>query len=245
MLRHIQRAGKRAGGAEGWNPGLLGAPAWWRMLSGGLVTDSSGSGNTLTNVNAVTECTGLLDNVGCAQFVAASQNYFTITDADLSGNFPFKNGTDNKAITLCTWFNRQDYTAYDAIFAKYAGAGFFIVYFYGEKIRVGLDDGPTVEYRTHDTNIDGGKLYHLGVAYDADAQGLLIRMYNQTDGVPHGSDLIIAGAKAVVPGSGDVFIGARPSSNRWSSCKQGGISVVGSALPAPEIDAIREGTYGT
>jgi hypothetical protein len=55
----------------------VGLLAEWQFGSGALLTDSSGNGNTLTNVNTVTSTAGLIGN--SATFVEASSQVLTLT----------------------------------------------------------------------------------------------------------------------------------------------------------------------
>lgn len=245
----LMAAAAGAGGAGGWNPGLMDAAAWWRMLSGNLTVDSTGNGNTLTNVNGVTECTALGENIGCALFDLEDESYFQLDAVNLSDDFPFKEGTTNREITFCTFLNRTDSTTYDAIYAHYVRGtdiAFFIIYFYGNKIRVGIDVGGSVQYYTTDTNLALNNLYHLGVSYDAVAQTLLVHIWDMVAGSQVGSDLDLSGVLSLDVGDSDdvVFIGARPPSGRWSYIKQGDIAVIPTVLGVPDINLIRQGIYG-
>ena len=63
--------------------------AYWKFdESSGNAMDSTGNGNTLTNVNTVTYSAGKINNG--ANFVAASSQYFSATAAaPASGNGSF------------------------------------------------------------------------------------------------------------------------------------------------------------
>lgn len=246
LRRHELMAAAGAGGAEGWNPGLLTDPdvaAWWRFLPGALLVDSSGESNTLTNVNGVTECTALGENLGCANFDFVSSQYLSRAGADLSANYPFKQGSSNTKVSICFWIKRIASHAYDAIYNHHDSTRGFALYYYGAKLRAWVDAGASYQYLTHGTKMSLGTLYFCVFTYDADTRAYRLHVYDCDAGSILGSDLtgtstVTLTTDYAIP----VLIGERTSD--YLDARIGGMIAARKVFTPDESNQIREGTYG-
>ena len=79
--------------------------AYWTMdqMSGSSFLDSTSNGNTLTNINGVTQNANHLQGSYSADFAAAQGMELSRSDSTLSAGFPGKNGTINSNITVGAW----------------------------------------------------------------------------------------------------------------------------------------------
>lgn len=79
--------------------------AYWTMdqMSGSSFIDSTSNGNTLTNVNGVTQNTNHIQGSYSGNLDAAQGMELSRSDSTLSPGFPGKNGTTNNSITVGGW----------------------------------------------------------------------------------------------------------------------------------------------
>jgi Concanavalin A-like lectin/glucanases superfamily len=79
--------------------------AYWSMdqMSGSSFLDSTSNGNTLTNINGVTQNTNHVQGSYSANFDPVQGMELSRSDSTLSAAFPGKNGTTNTSITAGGW----------------------------------------------------------------------------------------------------------------------------------------------
>jgi hypothetical protein len=222
--------------------------ALWRFESGAITTDSVG-GNTLTNVNAVSNNTSSYkEGSACAEFAGgATQQHLKILDADLDSGFPLKSGDTTKKISVCAWF-KSDTSAYETVFSSrdYDNLNSFSFTFHGtHNLAIGYNSGADSEVLSSGTTINTGTWYHVGFTFDnADKSWKLIVWNDST-----GSKVIDASGTAtnnISATTAPFAIGCLFSSGALSQGFDGLIDevvVFKDILTESEIDAIRAGTY--
>jgi hypothetical protein len=91
--------------------GDAGCKALWRFESGALTADSKGT-NTLTAYGTpAADTVDFKEGAACVNLVAASLQYFDITDANLDAGFPLKNGDTVKTGAFVFWFKETSVAA--------------------------------------------------------------------------------------------------------------------------------------
>ena len=98
--------------------------AYWAMdqMSGSSFLDSTSNGNTLTNINGVTQNTNRVQGPYSASFAAAQGMELSRSDSTLSAGFPGKNGTTNTSITVGGWIYFDSSNANGPFIFKGAGS---------------------------------------------------------------------------------------------------------------------------
>jgi hypothetical protein len=222
--------------------------ALWRFESGTLTTDSIG-GNTLTNVNAVSNNTSSYkEGSACAEFAGgATQQHLKILDADLDSGFPLKSGDTTKKISVCAWF-KSDTSTFETVFSSrdYDNLNSFSFTFHGtHNLAIGYNNGADSEVLSSGTTINTGTWYHVGFTFDnADKSWKLIVWNDST-----GSKVIDASGTAtnnISATTAPFAIGCLFNSGALSQGFDGLIDevvVFKDILTESEIDAIRGGTY--
>lgn len=94
--------------------------ALYRFEDGALTTDSK-STNTLTaSANPPTADTSVFkEGAAAADFVAGSNQRFTIADSALAAGFPLKSGTTPQIFTVCFWYYYTNNSSYTSIISKW------------------------------------------------------------------------------------------------------------------------------
>jgi len=166
--------------------------ALYRFENGALGTDSSGNGNTLTEVNTPASQTSIYkEGSGSVDLERGSSEYFYRNDSGLSSNFPFKNGSSNNKITICAWV-RYETVASSHIFSKYASnkLSFMFGTSPGNKLQmgVGYNGGASAEYKNHGTILSTGTWYHVSGTFNGSNNSYTLRV-KDSDGETIGSDI--------------------------------------------------------
>lgn len=255
LRRHelLAAAGAAGGGGGGWNPGLLTDPdvaAWYRMLPGALTEDSSGNNNTLTNVNGAVGCTALGESLGCIDLEHDSGQYLYISDADLSDNFPLKNGSGNNKISVCFWMKPESSAYWHGLLSKTESSTnkkSFSTFFNPTNNRIileiGYNGGASGEIIcTFGAGFTDGKLYHVGITYDGDTKFGRIRIWDVEANDLLDADATGTGIQDINIEDADFGIakGTHPFDGQMAD-----IVVACKVFTPDEIDQIRDGTYGT
>ena len=229
--------------------------ALYRFESGALTTDSSGNGNTLTNVNTVEEdTTNEKEGDCCADFTKAKKEFLYRTDTNLSSNFPLKSGTNNKKFTISAWIrlkSKVPFGAYYAIFSKHGSglASFWMALNGDEKLRfcLGYNKGDSEELSApHPSALSTNTWYHVTISYDDSDRSFAIRV-RDANGSVVGTDLTGNTTNNINVENGIMSIGAVHSyGGTWIRHFDGLIDelvVFKRVLSATEITAIAKGQY--
>ena len=239
--------------------------ALWRFESGALTTDSKGT-NTLTDTSgtgSVTASATHQEGDYSADFEESSTQEFTIADGSLDTGFPLKNGDTNKKISVCCWVrfeslpgpgeSRYVWSKYDTVagtrslaLAVYNGAGNIEFTLYQ-----GHTTGGDGEYESdlyEAANPSTATWYHVAVTYDDSTKGSRIRVVDSGGTMLGGGpDATHTFTNAINVEDADWVIGSR-SNSAATTFHDGLIDemvVFDDVLSVGEIDAIRNGTYGS
>ena len=243
--------------------------AQWKMDTDALTTDSTGLGNTLTNLTA-TNATGKID--GGADFEAGDPDYMTIADASLVTGFPLKSGETNRSFTATFWYKPETWPAdgdYMYLFNKYDptndNRSFMIAVDYDTldtpnyehiQVNIGYNGGADFEVFEHLgqwTNLTGW--HHIALAYDHGTTTIKIRIYDatatailQSDGSDNFTDSAALAGQTIDINVAGVFIGVKDDNGAKSFYADGifdDIRYFNYALSDAQIDGIRNEGLGT
>jgi hypothetical protein len=226
--------------------------ALWRFEPNKLTVDSIKT-NKLTDVNAVDVNTvDFKEGAGAAQFSRNNGEYFTISDANLSSGFPFKNGTSNSKISLCFWVKFDSLSPWQYIISKNVSAkyGFGLTKTSADKLElfIGFNGGVSAEVLVHDSTLQAGRWYHVGVTFDNVSKAYRIRIWDATANAVLGTDKTGTAVHNVVTDTGSVYIGRPGGLGQHNSWNLDGLldefAVFNDILTTTDIDKIRQGTYG-
>jgi len=228
--------------------------ALWRFESGALTTDSIGT-NTLTDFNTVGVNTSeYKEGSASADLEASNDECFYITDANLSSDFPLKDGDTNKKISVCCWARAENLGSYAGFFGKFENTSgkYCIKLLWGTTgpsilLQIGHTGGTATE-----TLYDGGSLstnrwYHLAVTFDDSDKSWKLVVWDDTAG----SKIINASGTATNNISisdapflvGDIATSSgTPQGVTWDG-ELDEFVVFKDILTSDEIDEIRAGTY--
>jgi hypothetical protein len=157
--------------------------ALWRLEPGALTVDSI-STNTLSNTSVLEDTTNFREGTGAALFDASAARYLEISDANLSADFPLKNGDTVKRGTWCFWFRPTSTGGYQDLVAKFdwdASKRSLATYLNGTSFYVQWGTGATYQEFSCGT-VANNKWYHVGISFDGVGKVLQVYVYNATDG---------------------------------------------------------------
>ena len=171
-----------------WNTGYQGV---WHLASGALLTDSTSSGSTLTNVNSAASATGQVDG-GVALVYTSSQQ---LTHADATAlRIP-------NTITISAWVKATTFRPLGVVVSKCASGGpqyrnYDLDITATGFVRFYATQGYTA-YRglTANTALTTGTWYYVSVVYDGTYQ----RIYR--NGVPDGTNALSGNVDYLLDGS--------------------------------------------
>jgi len=234
------------GGAEGWNPGLLTDPncvALWNFEDGALVTDSKG-GNTLTNVNGVTADTvNFKQGAASANIVLASNQKFTIADANLDSGFPAKSGETNRSFSLLGWVKPTILPNGYEFICKMDGPDSWRAWFYSSKLYFRIYDnaGGFTTINSGFTLPAVDRWYHIATTFDGDNGpnfAYRISIWDDFTGALVGADVTGTMTRVLNCAAGGIEIGD------GANGKQDEFIVRNDVSSVDEITQIRQGIYG-
>jgi hypothetical protein len=225
--------------------------ALWRFEVGKLTLDSIKT-NKLKDVNSVDVNTvDYKEGAAAASFDRDHGEYFSIIDANLSSGFPFKNGTSNNKVSICFWLKFDVMVPWSYIFAKNVNNkyGFGISKTNLDKLQmfIGYNSGNLPEQLIHDSTLQRGRWYHVGVTFNNVSKAYRIRIWDATANAIVGTDLTGTAAHNVVIDAGEVRIGHSAGRITYLYNLDGMLDefvVFNDILTTAEIDKIRQGTYG-
>jgi hypothetical protein len=230
--------------------------ALWQFEPSKLLVDSIGT-NTLTQYHRVDVNTAdHRQGLASAQLIRnlGEIRYMSINDANLSPDFPFKNGTTNNKMSVACWFKADDLAALittgGSLIAKNAidkQSYFVSVALQDGKYRVwvglGFDNGARWEFlRDLTTEIQPHQWYHVAVTLNDSDRSYRIRIFDETAAAVHETVGIYANKinveNAAVKVGGDLY-----ERQTWDGVIDEMV-VFNDILTVAEIDKIRQGTYG-
>ncbi len=225
--------------------------ALWRFEAGKLTLDSIKT-NKLKDVNSVDVNTvDYKQGAAAASFDRADGEYFSIIDANLSSGFPFKNGTTNNKISVCFWLKFDEMNLYPYIFSKNLSNkyGFGISKTNLDKLQtfIGYSNGANPEQFIHESTLQRGRWYHVGITFNSASKAYRIRIWDATANAILGTDLTGTATHNVTFDAGEVRIGQSAGRSTYNYNLDGMLDefvVFNDILTSAEIDKIRQGTYG-
>jgi len=230
--------------------------ALWQFEASKLTVDSIGT-NTLTKYRQVDVNTAdHRQGAASAQFIRdpSEARSLIINDADLTPNFPFKNGVMNTKMSIGLWFKGDDLasliTTGGTLFSKDAFEKqtlFISVADYNGKYRiwvgVAYSNGTRWEFlRDTTTEILPHRWYHIGVTLNDVDRSYRIRIFDETAAAVretvgfYSNKINIEDAPVRV--GGGVY-----ERHTWDGVIDECV-VFNDILAAGDIDKIRQGTYG-
>ncbi len=228
--------------------------ALWRFEEEHLLEDSIGA-NPLSKIGVPDA--NMVDYREGTACVDTHNGYLTIVDANLSADFPLKSKTANTKLSFAFWMKARAGSEQVAGGAIICGKGeankhSFTVGLYEPagpgtatvRIGVGLPDGSNASYYTPSAKIiQRDTWYHLTVTYEAGPSHGTVKLYiyDTADDSSHTGAVTTSNAPLL---DGRLVLGAY----RWSNHRYDGLldemAVFNDVLTAPEIDKVRQGTYG-
>jgi hypothetical protein len=230
--------------------------ALWRFErtpGGNLDPNDSIGTNTLVVDGADSDIARYKEGAGSADFEEHDADYAYIANGDLSDDFPLKNGTANKKISVCMWFRGESFKT-QALYAKYDGTvGYSFALFItrsGSKhyvsMRIGHSNGRVQEVRTNTKmELAANQWYHVGATFDDGDRSYRIRVHDATGDVTAAAFGPFDNHVSLV--NSPVVVGAYTSMGNPVFPYDGLIdelAVFNDTLTADEIDQIRQGAYG-
>ncbi len=236
--------------------------AVWNLEPGLLTIDSRGT-NKLTNYNGVaSDTTSFKQGTGCADF--NDYNWLTINDANLTPNFPFKDGTSNDRISVTGWVKLDSLPTdhgpygYKVIYAKDSAT--WPDFIEGFAITVGQFYYPsTNDYRSSfaimvshagsykqywlPNEVVTGRWYHLAVTFTNAGKAYHIRVWDAQAGALLGDTTGVTDDYATF-NKLPARLGAIASGTKAFNGRMDEMVVFNDILTNTEIDKIRQGTYG-
>jgi len=230
--------------------------ALYKFESSALVTDSIG-GNTLTLDSTggveVPEADLVKYKEGSAsiEFEGANTEWCEIADANLDVGFPFKSGS-GVVISFCTWLYLD--TRINGIFYEIIHKGYPDQMSFSLQINDGghvsflaTYNGTTYNTAVHQSVLQAGRWYHIGVVYDGGTEAMLIRIWDDTVGAIHGVDYTANLGNTGFAATGEITFGCYKSFQYDVNPLTGNLDefvIFKDILTADEIDEIRIGNYG-
>lgn len=161
--------------------------AQYRWESGALTADSSGKGNSLTNWYGPAETGTCKEGSGAVDFEDADADGQFRLDADLTADFPLKNGDTNKKFSFCFWFRPETVPGasdWDDLVAKWNYPGSVItleINLNNSKLTIGwahTSGQQAYFYPTH--TVSANQWYHASVIGDGVNKELVIYVWDET-----------------------------------------------------------------
>lgn len=235
--------------------------AVYRFESGAMLVDSSGYGNTLTDVNTVEENTVDFWEGACsADFERSIGERFTRSDASVSSGFPGKNGTTNTNLAITARFRFEARPALGiraAICGKWRADGYLswalLVHnndeVYKLQFGLGYNSGGSAEYiNLCDFEPNTSDWYFMGLSYNDSTQTYIYTLYQR--GTPDiklsegsGSTINQMSVDSGLFSIGSTYANASSGANYWDG-ELDEIAIANSPKTLADFDAIRTFSYG-
>jgi hypothetical protein len=228
----------------------------YRFESGAMTTDTMGNNTLTASADAPDEdTTNEQEGSCCADFDDAVPEYYTVADDDLSADFPLKEGTSNKTITVLFWYMPDD-TNYDFLVGKYGWDGVsersLCILRESDNGRLqlqqGYNSGQNYQYVNHGGTLTDDQWYHIAFAYQDSDKTYKVRVYDKTAGQilqSGGSDNLSGNFTNAISLTDAAFtIGQGSDGARPADCIIDEVVVRDDFLSDAAIDLIRQQNYG-
>ncbi len=217
----------------------------------GLTADSSGNGNTLTNVNSVSGSSTAIQGSQSASFATYYKRYLYREDAGLSSNFPLKSGDTNKKMTVCAWIRPAALNWHNLFHkgdsnGKYS-LGVMLTYYNDLEVYFGYNGGASSEAHRHGSALTVNEWYHVAVTYQDSDRSYRLSVWDDESQDILGTDLVGNAGHSINVEDGPFFIGSGTGGASPTFTWQGLIDevvVFRDVLTPDEIAQIRDGSYG-
>lgn len=224
--------------------------ALYRFENGALTTDSKDSNALTGNSPAPTvDTSDFQEGAACVDLEAGVvRDWFWRNDADLSSDFPFKNGTSNQTISAAFWAKFESFPGGSGL-AVISKSGWYDASFNFRQVgassmSLGVYAGGW-EYYTFATALTTARWYHIAFTYQNSDKTYRIRIWDDTAGALLGADKAGTGTKNVPVTANNLSVGAGISDGTQAfDGKLDEVVIFNDVLTVEEIDAIRGGTYG-
>jgi hypothetical protein len=229
------------------------AVAWWRFEQDDLTGDTLGF-NDLTSFAITANTTYYKEGAASAYFrpvvTSADQTSLSIVDANLSDEFPGKNGTTNKKFSACFWTYISTLptgTNYWGLLSKtnwYDGVspyGYAVTCRAGGQIALNIGDKQLL----HGSNVAAGRWYHITVTFDNATHTGTIQIWDATAGAALGTKATKTDFSPMAVSNAGFYVGGMDV--LWYRAMRGfmdEVVVFNDILTDAEIAKIRAGTYG-
>lgn len=224
-------------------PNVFDSVEYFRFEPGALGIGSRGAFN-FNNNNVAEETVSFREGLGCAKFTDTDSSYFWQIDGELPGDFPFKNLTQNKIITISLWFYCDKYsTSRQYIFWKGSNAGIYYT---------ASDSGGTLYLNTGTAaaralynNVAINTWHHFTLCYNCDNGNFICRLYS----ISPNSTRIRWGTiregttRRWNPNSDQVVIGSNAGTTNYFNGYMDELSIWGKILTIDEARQVQEQVY--
>ncbi len=222
--------------------------------NGSDAQDTSGNSNDLSNTSCTRDTTNVKEGTASCNKPAGAAR-LERADADLSSNFPGKNGQGNTTWSFVGWVYWP---------GAFLGSGDQFVlaskYYTGKRqynfhiendagthrviLTIGYNNGISYERVINYTGLTfaADQWYHCAFTYNGSSKAAHIRVWDETNTTVH--DDTATGAQTISDAEDQPF---RIGGNGWLSTDEGVIDeavMFNDILTSTEIDQIRAGTYG-
>jgi len=236
------------------------AVALWRFEADKLTTDSRGT-NALVNFKVLEEAASFKEGEGSARF-SLNTDYWNddwvlrIADANLSDNFPLKNGTKNKRFSVSFWVRFMPVPPAGnicpmitkwlpnsalsfAVFCQNAGSGARM------QLHIGNGTGVTYDTLEHESALVSNRWYHVTATFDDATHTGTLRVWDDTANAILGTDAKKTNFSPIFVGGADVVVGGQHSpAYQTLNGLLDEMVVFNDVLTPQESDKIRLGTFG-
>jgi len=228
--------------------------ALWQFESQALTKDSIGS-NRLGNYGVSTQTADVREGTGCADFRAGQRDWMGIDDADLSADFPTRNGDKDVEMSVCFWMKPRSFAYEGTLISKYQTMSQRRSWQLGLKgpvdgyVQVELGIGLGNSSKRYDLDAAGQKLaknrwYHVAFTYRDKDQQFRVRVWDaDADKLVYDHSDKATSALAVT--RAPLILGALGTLSEFYDGLLDEMVVFNDVLTTDEIDLIRQGRYGT
>ena len=230
------------------------AALWNLEEESGNRVDSSGNGNTLTDINTVEFSSDSKQGTNSSSHVSSSNEVLQIDDTDLSADFPLKNGDTNKEISVCVWVKASSMSVTMGIFSKHdtSGKRSFQLMLHSTpnfRVAIGHNNGESSETIVTTGTPVAGRWYHIAVTFKNSDKSWKMVVWDDTASskiinASGTSDNNINVEDASVLVGGNYLAAGSPNTATDFDGLIDEVVVFKDILTTGEIDKIRAGTYG-
>ncbi len=226
--------------------------ALYNLESGALGIDSKQS-HDLINLDITADEVNFEQGSASGNSNASSSRYLRRTDASLAADFPGKNGTANRTLSIAGWIRPTTLSgAFTYIVTKWSSVsnkrsfGVLLTEDTGDhnlSFYIGHTGGASAEGFIHtDINLVTTQWYHFGITYDGATKNWRIRVWDETASSVTESTGTGVEVMNIEDASFYMFTRADISAGLQGNLDE--VAIFKDVLTADEIDEIRQGVYG-